>query len=603
MLLGVLNQWVKDNPGLAGQPTVNVTGGGSSGPSGGTGDLVAIMLALLGLGVALDPEGFGILGALESVQGAGGSEGLSLASGWFVGETLLQAAEPYRRILEHAIEASVVSQIFDPETAADMQAKGIITHGEAVSEAAGGGVDGQHLSWLVEHATHYPGLPEAFRLFNLGEIDANELTLIMDRNSVPASLQTQMLTLARQYLSIADLALGTLRGDITYDDGLAYAQMLGWVKEDFDRFVYNTGEPPGIMQMLFLYRRGKIDKPTLVKAILQSRVRDEWVQSIIDLQFEPMSVADAVTAVVQNHLTYDEGLKAATVAGLEPTDFDTLVQSAGEPLSRTEMDELYNRGLVTKAQVDQAARESRLKDKYVDLAFSLHRRLIPYRTINTIVSHGVRDAKWGIAALMDQGYTEDDASALIGTSTSAKTSHIKAASEAQVLEMYQGNAIDQAEAKRLLGDIGYSGTEADFLLSYTTAKRAVSEQNKAITFLRAGFLAHRVTASEASASMDALGVPHAQRDQLLTDWKIEQTNQVKVLTVAEITAAVKYNVVEFSDAQAALVEMGYSDNDAKVIICATIQEVPPGVTIAPISFGPGMPGGPTPGEPFLPPQV
>ena len=583
ILTQALNQWVKDNPGLFTAPQVNVTGGGQSGPSGGSGDLVGMILGLAALGVALNPEAFGIIGALESVQNAGGSEGLSLASGWFVGETLLTLAEPYKRILSHALEASVVSQIFDPATAAQLQAKGILTHAQAVSEAAGGGLDGQHVSWLVEHASNYPSVGEGFRLFNLGQIDQAELTLIMDRAGIPASMQQPLQSLARQYLSIADLALGTLRGDISYDDALAYAQMLGWVKDDFDRFVYNTGEPPGIMQMLELYRRGKIGEKELERAILQSRVRNEWIPAILDLRYSPMSAADAIQATVQNHVSYDEGKQLATVAGLEPEQFDTLYQTAGEPLSRTEMSELYNRGEATLAELKQAMRESRLKNKYINQATKLARRLIPYRTINTILAHGVRDHEWGIKYLMDLGYTHDDASALVSTSTSAKTAHIKQLTEAQIVTLYEAKAISETEAEKQLGDFGYAPHEAAFVLDYAKARRALSEQSKAITFLRTGYMNHRITITEASAAMDKIGIPHDQRDQLKTDWEIERSTQVKVLTEPQITAAVKEGVVQFADAQAKLVEMGYDNNDAKVLLATALKGIPTGVTINPIS--------------------
>ena len=583
ILTEALNQWSKDNPDLF-HVTVNDTGGGDGG--GGTGDgtdLIGIVLGLAGLAALLDPEFLAAKGALDGVAGDGGHQGAVFASGWFIGETLLRFAEPYTRYITHLMENAAGSQIFDPDRAADLTARGVITHDFGASEAGGGGFDTPHFNQLAEAALRYPGSVDALRLWNLGFIDEDTVNLILKRQGMPDGLRDQFKNLRRQYLSVADIALGSLRGDIDPADAQAYANQLGMTDEDFQRFVYNTGEPPAVMSLLEAFRRGYIDQERLKRGVLQSRVRDEWFDVILDLRYQRMSAANAIDATVQNHLTQEQGLAAATLAGLYPDDFPVLLETAGEPLSRTEMTELVNRHEATVEEYAQAMRESRLKDKYIPFAEKLLRRLIPYRTINTIISHGVRDQKWGIKYLMDLGYNEDDATALISTSASSKTAHIKALTEAQILTLWEAKAITEEAAIDQLGTIGYAPAEARFLLEYTVAKRAVSEQNKAITYLRNGYLNHRISINEASTSMDKLGVPPDQRDQLKRDWEIERTSQVKVLTVAEITAAVNYGVVGFADAQAKLVEMGYTDNDAKVVISAAIKGVPKGVKVGPIS--------------------
>ena len=583
ILRQALDGFANDNPDLF-KTSVNVSGGGGGGTGGGSaGDLIGTILAIAGVASILDPEAFAIKKALDSVQSAGGQEGTWFGSGWFVGETLLKYADPYSRILQHALEASVVSQIFDPATAASLSARGILTHEQAVSEAAGGGLDGQHVSWLTEREHSYLDVITVLRLWNLGHIDEQTVDLSLQRIGITPSLTTQVKELRRQYLSIADVALGNLRGDITDADAQAYAAQLGMTKDDFARFVYNTGEPPGLMQLLEAYRRSYIDEPRLRQGVRQSRVRDEWFDVILALRYERMSAADAISATVQNHLDRDQGLAAAELAGLHPDDFPVLLETAGEPLSRTEMTELVNRGEATVAEYAQAMRESRLKDKYIPFAEKLLRRLIPYRTINTILAHGVRDQKWGIKYLMDLGYTEDDATALVSTSTSSKTSHIKQLTEAQILTLFEARAIKEEEAIRDLGNIGYAPDEAKFILEYAAARRALTEENRTLGFLRTAYMNHRVTIIEASNAMDKLGVPADQRDKLKAEWELERASQVKVLSAAEICDAVKYGMVRFADAQARLIEMGYSDNEAKIRLGVALHGLPKGVTVDPVS--------------------
>lgn len=548
-----------------------------------TSDVVSIVTALFGLSVVDHPEAALTLEALAAANKAAGTTAESFGLGQFMAQAMFIAADPWVRQIQHAAEQQVTSQIYDPGTAARLVARHIIDHPTGASEASGGGFDGSHFDNLAEAELVYPNLPEAFRLRDRGVINDEQLVKAMRRNGVPEGWIDYVKHLHALLLSPADLALGNLRGDITDDDAIAYAESLGMSKEDFGRLVYNTGEPPAIMQMLELYRRGFITEERLRTAVRQSRVRDEWFESIKELRYQRMSASAAVEATVQNHLTPEQGKAHAELAGLWPDDFQVLYETAGSPLSRTEMEQLYHRGLATREQFVQALRESRLKDKYTDQAIELSRRLIPYRTINTILSHGVKDHQWGIDYLLSLGYTHEDAAALVATSTSSKTAHVKQLTEAQILTLYEARSIDREQAIDDLSNIGYNTDEAGFILEYTAAKRAMSEQNKAITYLRTGYLNHRISIQDASNAMDKLGVPPGQRDQLKTDWELERASQVKVLTVGEIGQAVRYGVVPFADAQAKLVEMGYSDNDAKVYLSTAAHGVPNGVTIDPIS--------------------
>src|SRR5581483_2164328 len=229
-----------------------------------------------------------------------------------------------------------------------------------------------------------------------------------------------LITLVRNPISAADAALALLRGNLSHDEALSIAREAGVTETDFNTLVNNTGEPLGLMQLLEARRRGFIDDGRLVTGILQSRVRNEWVDVAKKLAYSPITVADAVNANVQGHITDQQGNDIANQNGLEPGWFDTLVATAGEPLSRTEMEELFNRGLVTQQQVKQALLESRLKNKYTDLAFALHTKLLPIRNLSEAVEFGTLTLAQGVAEAMKQGYSQQDATALIQAASARK---------------------------------------------------------------------------------------------------------------------------------------------------------------------------------------
>src|SRR4029077_10924982 len=101
--------------------------------------------------------------------------------------------------------------------------------------------------------------------------------------------------------------------------------------------------------------------------------------------------------------------------GLEPADFAPMLATAGEPLSRTEMEQLYNRGLVSKGEVDQALKESRLKPKYTDLAFDLHVRLPEPRQVITALNNGTITKEAAAKILAQYGFSQSTVAMLVAT--------------------------------------------------------------------------------------------------------------------------------------------------------------------------------------------
>lgn len=537
----------------------------SNGLLGDVEDVTSILSNLLGdiplIGGLLSD----VADPVSAIEKGAGRFGRGFGLGWVVGSLMWQLLQPLLLPVEHAVNAHTTNQLYDPATAAQLAARGIISTEQGQSESSGNGLDVPHFDGLLEAARTYPALGEALRLLNLRAIGEADVQKFLTHEGIPEQYHAAVLELRRLLLSPADLALANLRGFL--EDGTAreYAQQLGLTGDDFDVLLANTGEPPGTMQMLEAYRRGIIDQPRLDRGIRQSRVRDEWIDVIHRLRYQPMSPADAIRAYVQGHLSEEAARNKAQEGGLAPEDFTPLYETYGNPISVGEALQLLNRGQMSQAQVEQAIRESRFKDKYIPFVLELRRRLIPFRTINTIMSHGVWTKSQGVHYLMQLGYTEADASALIATATSAKTSAIKSITEAQVLQLYESKAITRQQADELLRNIGYDATEAAYVMDALEARATLAEQNKAIAAVRAAYMAKRIDEREASNQLDALNVLAQHRDQLLKDWQLERKAEVKILTPAQWASAAYYGLVTYDYAVKRIEDYGYSPEDAKLV--------------------------------------
>lgn len=498
-------------------------------------------------------------GQLKAIVGTGASmTGLLSALGTVMNNELAPVVYTFVASNPH-----LVPQVGD---IANMYATGIINKGEATQAIASNGFDGGWASNYLDLAMNYPSFDVGLDLLRRGLIDTDALKTLMQRNGVPIAFWGPILETRNGPVSVADAALGVLRGNITMDDGAVIAAQNGFDLASFNILIANTGEPPGIEQLLEAKRRGFIDDATLVKGILQSRVRDEWIPTLEKLAYEPMSVADAVNAVVQDQMPIAQGRQIANWNGLEAADFDILYQTAGEPLSRTELQELYNRGLISEDILKQGLRESRLKNKYVDIAFNLHTRIIPVQSLQRALRYGGVAQQEAIRIAMEGGYSEQDATTLVNAGSAERLQTYKDKVISSLQTLYEDGLVSSADVKTTITAFGYSASEADFIFESSEFRRNARVLSTVVSALKTKYLGRHIGKQQVLDDLNALGVPTEQRDYLMNIWDIERGAYTRILTEAQIVKAVKLALITEEDGISRLVSFGYAQSDAKLLV-------------------------------------
>ncbi len=219
----------------------------------------------------------------------------------------------------------------DPQSAANAAAQRITSYGEGETAAAQQGYGPGQFGVLYSLANQYPPIADALEMYRRKKITLESLIICIERNATPKEFILPYQALANNELSLADAALAYLRSDITLAEARAIAEANGYTHEQLDIFIGNTGEPLGLEQLLEGLRRGFISEATTERGIKQSRIRNEWIPLALKLRYAPMSVADAVNAVVQNHLSDAEAARISKENGLDPSAYPILRETAGEP--------------------------------------------------------------------------------------------------------------------------------------------------------------------------------------------------------------------------------------------------------------------------------
>jgi hypothetical protein len=305
---------------------------------------------------------------------ASGEDQVKALSGLLAGgvqSSLSQVISNYSSSVAYRLNQLAPNLVNDPSTLAQEVASGLIPFANGELNAAFQGLQPNAFAQLVELARNAPSVSDLTQMYNRGLINDDDWNGWLLRLSIPEKFWPYYAALRDNVLTPADAALAVLRGDITEDQGRFIALENGITYKNFDILIANTGEPPGAAELQEALRRGFISEETFKVGIRQSRVRDQWIQTLLDLRYSPLNTADAVNAYVEGYVTEDIVKSIADQNGLEPEQYKILIQAAGDPLSYTDMMRLWRYGKATENDVKAALKRGRLKDDYIDFALAL----------------------------------------------------------------------------------------------------------------------------------------------------------------------------------------------------------------------------------------
>lgn len=501
----------------------------------------------------------------QAIAGVAGLTGITGGLGTIMTNYLAPAVQVL-------VSASPQLQL-DQNAAATAAARNFVSADYGAQLAAQAGFNRGQFDLLYNMALAYPDAGTAQQLLNRGLIDEPGFEALMAWQGYQAEMWPKLAAMAQALISPADAALAVLRGDITADQGTAIAAANGYTAADFDLLVGNTGEPPAMEEMLMLWRRGQISEETLDRAITQSRVRDEWVPVVKLLAVEPPSGADVINALVQGQIDQETAQARWAQSGGDPTWFATAFGSAANSPAPVQLAEMANRGIIpwdgTGPQAtswQQGFYEGRWKDKWAPAYRQLAVYMPPPREVATLVKEGGMTKDEAMAYWQKSGLTPELAAMYYQATGSDTTAALHALSQSQIVKLYSDKAISRDEALAMLEGIDWSPANAEYLLDLADMALAEKMLSSAISKVRGLYIAWKIDKNAAAAALATLEVPASQAQQLLAIWGLEQADNVRTLTPAEITDAWFYQLMPVEQAATMLQQAGYTPYDAWVLL-------------------------------------
>jgi hypothetical protein len=231
--------------------------------------------------------------------------------------------------------------------------------------------------------------------------------------------------------------------------------------------------------------------------------------------------------------------------------------------------------------------EGDAKDKWWTEYAALAEYIPPPRTVTTLLKTGSVDGAEAQLLWQQSGLTPTLAAAYAHSATGEKLAGSKALAESTVLTLYETQALSEAEATSYLTALGYDATEVGLLLELADLQRELKAVNSAVTKVGTLYVGHKITRQAANQAVLALGVSPAHAANLLATWDLEQSNNVRLLTPAQIVDAWNYGVYDQPTAQAKLEAEGYTPFDAWTLLSIKAETPLPGRP-AESDLGPGV---------------
>lgn len=480
------------------------------------------------------------LGWLEEL----GGRFLQEALGFGVGTAISAPLAPFVQDLTNELWTLHPSVPGSPADLAAMVVQDVKPLADAAAEAAMSGVNPERFAELVRINGSPIAPDQALDLWNRGEINEERVTLALLQSRLKPEWTGDFKKLRVQLLQIADLAQMVVQSVLDEPEATRRAGMLGLDAADFHKVVRLAGDPPGPQTVLQMWNRGYITEEEATLALLQSRLKPEWIEQFKELRFDPATTTQAASAVVRERITIDAGLEIAAQNGVSEQAFRLIVDELGRPIGNQQAVTLYKRGQFTRAQVQEVVARSNVRTQYLDAVIELGTKYPTITQTKALLQTGALPDSVARDVLTKEGYTPDVVEGVIAAGHGVKLAGSRQLTQAAIEAEYKSRGVDQAETRTLLHGIGYDDSDVDLLIGLWDYQAGKAFRDAVVGVVKARYLQADIDEPTASGLLDKVGIPPDQRDAYLQLWTFDLQANPTLLTLAQLTAAYKAKLID-----------------------------------------------------------
>lgn len=159
------------------------------------------------------------------------------------------------------------------------------------------------------------------------------------------------------------------------------------------------------------------------------------------------------------------------------------------------------------------------------------------------------------------GYNEEDANLMTDFTVAYTTGAEKELSKGDIIALFKKYAIDSDTATEMLMRLGYGEDNASLLVTRATFEIYAAYKKKRISYIQRAYVAGKISESTAVGRLGELDMPASEMNQLVETWDLDRESKVRNLTVDNLKAFAKANVISTEELRSELRELGYNAQD------------------------------------------
>ena len=181
-------------------------------------------------------------------------------------------------------------------------------------------------------------------------------------------------------------------------------------------------------------------------------------------------------------------------------------------------------------------------------------------------------------AYEDLGFSPDKAQTMVDFTIAYNSPRVddepKRLTRAQIIKFYRDKLYSKADSIQQLKDIGYDQPTAELFITLEDLDEYEKQVELSVMVIKTKLRKGVIDYDTAITSFDALNIPAARRDLLITEAFQEKEEDVRLPTKADLDKFLSAGLIDPTIYTARLLDLGYSSGDAQLyLIMETSEEV------------------------------
>ncbi len=353
-------------------------------------------------------------------------------------------------------------------------------------------------------------------------------------------------------LDPSDLAAMAVQGVMDESDAAGEAAKSGMTEERFHRLFLVNGNPIAPEQALDLWNRGEISEEEVDVAIVQSRLKPEWVDRFKLLRKAILQASELANMVVQSVIPEEEATQRAAMLGIDAEDFHALTLLAGNPFGPETTLSLWNRGILDESEATLALRQSRLKPQWIEqFKQSRFRPVTAAQAAEGVVRQRITFNE-GARIAAANGLDSDSFKLMVETAG-------RPISITQALALYNRGVFSEDDVKEVVA-------RSNVRTEYTPEILKLRVRYPSLFQVRTLVSTGSIDDETAIKLLTDQGYPHELAGQIVGAAHKDKTQSDKDLVKGDIMRLYSEGAISRDDAKGMLRNLGYDDNESEFLV-------------------------------------